>query len=71
MIVNQYQRSRQFNSFQILLIIYLFVSNKINKHIMKTDLEIKQNVIEEIKWEPILNAARIGVSVKDSVVTLA
>jgi len=38
---------------------------------MKTDLEIKQNVIEEIKWEPILNAARIGVSVKDSVVTLA
>lgn len=37
---------------------------------MKTDLEIKQDVIEELKWEPLLNAAQIGVAVKDAVVTL-
>ena len=38
---------------------------------MKTDLEIKQDVIEELKWEPLLNAAQIGVAVKDAVVTLS
>ena len=38
---------------------------------MKTDLEIKQDVIEELKWEPFLNASQIGVSVKEGVVTLS
>jgi len=37
---------------------------------MKTDLEIQKDVIEELKWEPFLNAAEIGVSVKNGVVTL-
>lgn len=38
---------------------------------MKTDLEIKQDVIAEMKWEPSINAAGIGVEVTDGVVTLA
>jgi osmotically-inducible protein OsmY len=37
---------------------------------MKTDLEIQKNVQEQLRWEPILNAAEIGVAVKDGVVTL-
>ena len=38
---------------------------------MKTDLQIKNDVMEELKWEPVLNASQIGVSVKDGVVTLS
>ena len=37
---------------------------------MRTDLEIQKKVQEQLRWEPILNAAEIGVSVKDGVVTL-
>lgn len=38
---------------------------------MKTDLQIQQDVMEELKWEPYLNATEIGVSVKNGVVTLS
>jgi len=38
---------------------------------MKTDAEIQKNVMEELKWEPILNATEIGVSVKNGIVTLS
>jgi osmotically-inducible protein OsmY len=38
---------------------------------MRNDLEIQQDVIEQLKWEPVLNAAEIGVSVKNGVVTLS
>lgn len=38
---------------------------------MKTDMEIQKDVIEELKWEPFLNAAEIGVAVKNGVVTLS
>ncbi|MBS1563193.1 MAG: BON domain-containing protein, partial [Bacteroidetes bacterium] len=38
---------------------------------MKTDDQIQKDVIEQLKWEPILNAAEIGVSVKNGVVTLS
>lgn len=38
---------------------------------MKTDLEIQKNVMDEIKWEPFLNASEIGVAVKSGVVTLS
>jgi osmotically-inducible protein OsmY len=38
---------------------------------MKSDLEIQKDVIEQLKWEPFLNAAQIGVSVKNSIVTLS
>lgn len=38
---------------------------------MKNDIEIQNDVMEEIKWDPMLNAAEIGVSVKNGVVTLS
>jgi osmotically-inducible protein OsmY len=38
---------------------------------MKTDLELKQDVIAELRWEPSVNAAQIGVEVKEGIVTLA
>ncbi len=38
---------------------------------MKTDSEIKKDVLDELKWEPFLNASEIGVAVKDGVVTLS
>ncbi len=38
---------------------------------MKTDAELQQDVIAELKWEPSINAAQIGVEVKDGIVTLA
>jgi osmotically-inducible protein OsmY len=38
---------------------------------MKSDLQLKQDVTAELNWEPSVNAARIGVEVKDGVVTLA
>ena len=38
---------------------------------MKTDAELRQDVINELKWEPTLKAAEIGVAVKDGVVTLS
>jgi osmotically-inducible protein OsmY len=38
---------------------------------MRTDLEIQQDVMIELKWQPFLQAANIGVSVKDGIVTLS
>jgi len=38
---------------------------------MKSDLDIQKDVIDQLKWEPILNAAEIGVAVKNGVVTLS
>jgi len=40
---------------------------------MKSDVEIRENVLEEIRWDPQLTniASRIGVAVKDEVVTLS
>ena len=38
---------------------------------MKTDAELQQNVMDELKWEPTIHAAEIGVAVKDGVVTLS
>ncbi len=37
---------------------------------MKTDYEIQRDVMDELKWQPILNAAEIGVAVKNGIVTL-
>jgi osmotically-inducible protein OsmY len=37
---------------------------------MKSDARIQKDVMEELNWHPILNAAQIGVSVHDGVVTL-
>jgi osmotically-inducible protein OsmY len=38
---------------------------------MKTDAQLKTDVLEELKWEPSVNAAHIGVEVREGVVTLA
>ena len=38
---------------------------------MKTNEELQKNVQDAIKWEPLLSAAEIGVTVDDGVVTLA
>jgi len=37
---------------------------------MKTDAQVQKDVMDEIKWEPLLSAAEIGVAVKNGVVTL-
>ena len=37
---------------------------------MSDDNHLKQSVLEELKWEPSVNAAHIGVTTKDGVVTL-
>ena len=38
---------------------------------MKTDTQLQQDVIEELKWEPSVHATEIGVEVKSGIVTLA
>jgi osmotically-inducible protein OsmY len=37
---------------------------------MKSNLELQHDVLEELKWDPSIDAAQIGVAVKDGVVTL-
>jgi osmotically-inducible protein OsmY len=37
---------------------------------MYDDKQLKQSVLDELKWEPSVNAAHIGVTTKDGVVTL-
>jgi osmotically-inducible protein OsmY len=37
---------------------------------MKTDMQLKADVADEVAWDPAINAACIGVMVKDGVVTL-
>ena len=38
---------------------------------MKSDIQIQKDVMEELQWEPLLNASEIGVAVKNGVVTLS
>ena len=38
---------------------------------MKGDLQIQQDVVKELKWEPRVRDAEIRVDVKDGVVTLS
>jgi osmotically-inducible protein OsmY len=38
---------------------------------MKTDSQLQQDVMAELKWEPAVHAAQIGVEVNNGVVTLA
>jgi osmotically-inducible protein OsmY len=38
---------------------------------MRNNAELQKDVQDAIKWEPLLNAAEIGVTVKDGVVTLS
>jgi len=38
---------------------------------MKTDIQLQQDVLAELDWDPAINAADIGVEVKDGIVTLS
>ena len=38
---------------------------------MKPNENLQKDVQDAIKWEPLLNAAEIGVTAKDGVVTLS
>ena len=38
---------------------------------MLTDAQLQRDVLDELKWEPSVDAAHIGVSVKDGIVTLS
>jgi osmotically-inducible protein OsmY len=38
---------------------------------MKTDAQMQQDVMAALNWEPAVNASRVGVNVKDGIVTLA
>lgn len=38
---------------------------------MKTDLQLKKEVTEELDWDPAIDAAAIGVEVREGVVTLS
>jgi osmotically-inducible protein OsmY len=37
---------------------------------MKTDTQLQKDVMDELKWEPTIKPAEIGVSAKDGIVTL-
>jgi hypothetical protein len=39
--------------------------------VMKTDTQLRQDVLEELKWEPSVDANDIGVAVHDGIVTLS
>jgi len=39
--------------------------------VTKSDTQLQQDVLAELKWEQSINAAEIGVEVKDGIVTLA
>ena len=38
---------------------------------MKSDIELKKDVEQELEWDPSINAAGVGVEVRDRIVTLA
>jgi hypothetical protein len=38
---------------------------------MKTNKQLKNDILAELRWEPSVNAEQIGVEVKDGIVTLA
>jgi osmotically-inducible protein OsmY len=38
---------------------------------MKTDKQTQQDVLDELRWDPAVNSAAIGVTVEDGVVTLS
>ena len=38
---------------------------------MKTDIELQQDVVAELRWEPKVNPAHIGVEVNNGIVTLS
>lgn len=41
------------------------------RHAVKSDLQLKKDVTAELEWDPSIDATQVGVSVKDGVVTLS
>ena len=37
---------------------------------MKTDRQLQQDVLDELKWDPSVDASKIGITTKDGIVTL-
>jgi hypothetical protein len=40
------------------------------KRPVETDIQVEQDISEELRWEPSVHAAQIGVEVQDGIVTL-
>ena len=38
---------------------------------MKSDMQLQRDVLDELKWDPAVNAAQVRVEVKEGLVTLA
>ncbi len=51
--------------------IALIKNFKENFYIMKTDIQIQKDVMDELKWTPLLKSSEIGVAAKEGVVTLS
>lgn len=47
------------------------MANHMGDESMKTDRQLQKDVIEELGWDPSVDAARVGVEVKDGIVTLS
>src|SRR4051812_4781420 len=45
-------------------------TNQISENFMRSDKEIEQDVLDELQWDPDLDATDIAVTVKNGVVTL-
>jgi osmotically-inducible protein OsmY len=43
----------------------------LEERLMKTDTQLRQDVFEELRWDPQVGASEIGVAVKDGVATLS
>jgi osmotically-inducible protein OsmY len=46
-------------------------SNIFRRLDLRTDQQLKQDVTNELRWEPSVNEAHIGVSAKNGIVTLS
>jgi osmotically-inducible protein OsmY len=52
------------------LVRLIYLHNLMKSSTMKSDAQIRQDVIAELSWEPSVDAGCIGVEVKDGIVTL-
>jgi len=55
----------------VIILISVLTLELLREMKMKTNEKLQRSVQNAIKWEPLLHAAEIGVSVKDGVVTLS
>jgi len=43
----------------------------VERQIVKTDVDLKRDVEDELAWDPVINPASVGVAVRDGVVTVS